>query len=166
MHLHTLLPRTGSYEKMYDNNYATLYVIYSGKMINWAKVILDDIKSFNIRGRKTMFYASYLTKIFIHFGIDVTQLQDMMPTKTMDQKSISLTKLPSRMVPIPPYDTYIASLVRETLAPSTSQPSQLQQGESSVQISEDISWSTDDDHEISLFQPSQSMNTSIAILKN
>ena len=48
MFLHTVIPRTDSYEKMYDNNYAALYAIYSRKMINWGKVILDDIKSFNI----------------------------------------------------------------------------------------------------------------------
>ena len=71
-------------------------------MINWGKVILDEIKSFNIRGRKTMFYASYLTKIFTHFGIDMSQLQDVMAPKTMDQKSITLMKLPSRMEPFPP----------------------------------------------------------------
>ena len=89
----------------------------------------------------------------------------MMPPKTMDQKSITLMKLPSRMEPFPPYDIYIANLAKETIAPSASQPSQPQQGESGMQISEDIRWSKDGDHEISLFQPSRSMNASIVIIK-
>jgi len=163
MLIHTILPRTGSYEKMYDENYKALYAIYSNQDINWAKVILDQIKSFHGKYRKTIFFASYLTKIFVHFGINIDNLQDFIPPKVMDQKAISLMKLPAQMEPLPPYNQYLSNLVREHVIPTQGQP-----GSSShaPQLSENISWTSESEGEISMVQPSRSTSATSAILQN
>lgn len=77
--VHTILPRTESYKKTYDSNYKILYSIYSNQNLKWARIIHDEIKRFHAHNRHTIFFASYLIKIFFHYGINIDILQAFSP---------------------------------------------------------------------------------------
>lgn len=165
MIIHSIMPRKGSYDELYKSNYQILRAIYGNEQINWAKFILNEIKYFDKKKSKFLFYGAYLTKIFQQVGIDLNAFNTALEVNYADQRSISLMRLPKKMEPYPSYQEYVARLVRDSNKIGQSSHVQEEQeqehmGRGKGPIEEE------DSDDIELVQPSRDVTASSAILKN
>ena len=68
--INTFIPRSGSLEIVYKQDSQVLYAIFGGLEINWAKFMLNSIKSSRINKKtKIIYFAPYIMKILAYEGI-------------------------------------------------------------------------------------------------
>ena len=99
---HTLIPRSGNYNNPTLKVCKALFAIFGNYDINWAQVILDELRPKNFTmGENTLYHGVYLTRIFNYFGVDFKR-EEFITRKVFNHGNISLMQIP---LVFQPYET-------------------------------------------------------------
>ena len=91
---HTLTPRSGNFNNPTSKICKALFAIFWNYDINWAQVILDELRPKNLEmGENTLYHGIYLTRIFNYFGVDFKG-EEFVSRKVFNHSNISLMKIP------------------------------------------------------------------------
>jgi len=106
----TITPRSGNFNNPTSKVCKALFAIFGNYDINWAQVILDELRPKNVlSGENALFHGIYLTRIFNYFGVDLRG-EECVPRKVFDKSNISLMKIPRVFRT---YETYAEKVAHE-----------------------------------------------------
>ena len=101
---HTLTPRSGNFNNPTSKVCKALFAIFGNYDINWAQVILDELRPKNFEmGENTLYHGIYLTRIFNYFGVNFKG-EEFISRKVFNISNISLMKIP---YVFQPYETLV-----------------------------------------------------------
>src|SRR5574338_85283 len=91
---HTLIPRSGNFNNPTSKVCKALFAIFGNYDINWAQVILDELRPKYLEmGEKILYHGIYLTRIFNYFGVNFKG-EEFISRKVFNISNISLMKIP------------------------------------------------------------------------
>ena len=120
--MRTILPRSGSYEQIYPDNFKALYAIWGGIQVNWTQLILGEFLTFQNRSMHLLYFGEYIMRLLLDVGIRVPD-SDYSTPGVINIRTISLMQLPPRPPQFDSYEEYLSKKrQRQSRGPTIREP--------------------------------------------
>ena len=103
--MRTFLPRTGTYDQVYTENFRALYAIYGDVQVNWIQLIMDEFIGLNQGNMKHIYYGEYIMWLLKNARVPEPD-SDVTSMKFLNARTISLMKLPPRPLRIMSFEEW------------------------------------------------------------
>ena len=115
--MRSILPRTGSYELIYPENFKALYAIWGGIQVNWLRRILDEFLTFNNGNMRTIYFGEYIMRFLLNVGTPQPE-SETSSVGVINIRTISLMKLPSAPPTFTSYEEWRQQHQRQSGGPT------------------------------------------------